>query len=76
MGTYAIAYTVENGNGFSNDEPWIEVGFERNLGLCKKRAAEMIEDGLQRVEIFQFGADLHETYSWNYVKEHRIDFEV
>lgn len=72
MGTYAIAYADENGNGFTDNEPWIEDGFGKDLESCKRRAAEMIRNGLKQVIVFQFGAQLCETYSWDYVKQHEI----
>lgn len=72
MGSYAIAYADKNGNGFSNDEPWIEAGFEKDLGLCKRRAIEMVKHGLKKVTVFKFGSQLCDTYSWNYIKEHVV----
>ena len=50
MGSYAIAYADKNGNGFSNDEPWIEAGFEKDLELCKRRAIEMVKHGLKKLQ--------------------------
>ena len=72
MGSYAIAYTDNNGNGFSDTEPWIEAGFEKDIDACRTRANEMRKDGLKNVTIFQFGNILEDTYTWKYVKEHEI----
>lgn len=71
-GNYAIAYEDENGNGFSNSEPWILLACGKDVESCKKRAAELVKSGFKTAIPFMFGSELLESYSWDYVKSHRI----
>lgn len=72
QGTYAIAYADRNGNNFSKTEPWIMAEFGDDIENCKKKAAELTEEGYKKVTPFQFGKKLLESYTWNYVTRHKI----
>ncbi len=72
QGTYAIAYADKDGTSFSTSEPWIMATFGDNIEECKNRATELIKEGYKKVTPFQFGKRLLESYSWNYVKRHKI----
>ena len=42
-GNYAIAYEDENGNGFSNSEPWILDEFGKDIESCKKKLLNQLK---------------------------------
>ena len=72
QGTYAIAYADKDGTNFSSSEPWIMVEFGDNIEECKTKATELIKEGYKKVIPFQFGKRLLESYSWDYVKKHKL----
>lgn len=71
--TYAIAYADKNGNGFSNSEPWVMAQFGDDIEECKTKAMELVNEGYKKVIPFQFGKELLESYSWEYVRMNRIE---
>lgn len=70
--TYAIAYANKDGAGFFDSEPWIMAEFGDNIEECKNKAKGLIKEGYKKVITFQFGKRLLESYSWDYVKRHKI----
>ena len=75
-GNYAIAYADKNGKGFSDTEPWIDDNYGDDLPCCLLGANELIEEGYKDVIPFQFGKRERESYSWKYVRQHRVEVEV
>lgn len=71
-GSYAIVYADKNGNGFSDTKPWILDDFGDDLESCRIKAKEMLEEGFQKIIVFQFGKRKREEYSWKYVRGHKI----
>lgn len=63
----AIAYTDLNGNGFTNEEPWID---EWN-GDYPKRVLELVNLGYKDVIPF-YMKDSLESYTWEYINRHKI----
>lgn len=72
QGNYAIVYADKDGRSFSENEPWILDEFGNDIKKCKIRVTELIKMGYKKVIPFQFGQRLLESYSWNYVKRHKI----
>lgn len=75
QGTYAIAYAGKDGTSFSPSEPWILAEFGDNIEECKGRVIALVNEGFKNVILFQFGKRLLESYSWNYVKRHKVSGE-
>lgn len=71
QGTYGIGYADVNGMGFSDFEPWISTGFD-TVAECKNRVTELINEGYKRVTPFKIDDELPESYTWDYVEQHRI----
>ena len=63
----AIANTDQNGNGFTDREPWID----ECDSDCKDRVHELIQTGYKNVTPFHIDDDL-EFYTWAYVNKHKI----
>ena len=71
MKDVCIAYADKSGNGFSVSEPWIEDNFN-TLEDCEQKANDLKEEGYQHVILFYKGEEELESYSWEYVEQHKI----
>lgn len=67
---FAIAYMDENGNGFTENEPWID-GEYSTIPEIRERAVELFQDGMTNIIPFEV-VDEIASYSWDYVKRHRV----
>lgn len=74
--SYAIAYSGKDGAGF-NGLPWI-LDDINSKEECILIASKMISDGFLYVIPFQFISrrKKQEEYSWEYVKENRLDMNT
>ena len=71
MKDVCIAYADKSGNGFSVSEPWIEDNFN-TLEDCEQKASDLKKEGYQHVILFYKGEEELESYSWEYVEQHKI----
>ena len=71
MKDVCFAYADKSGNGFSVSEPWIEDNFN-TLEDCEQKANDLKEEGYQHVILFYKGEEELESYSWEYVEQHKI----
>ena len=62
-----IAYLDQNGNGFTNKEPWVDE-YDCNY---EDRVHELIQAGYKNVTPFHIDDDL-ESYTLEYVNKHKI----
>lgn len=69
---FAIAYLDKNGNGYSQNEPWLLNDFD-NKDECFIKAKEMIAKGYKDVTIFELDVKLPETISWEYVRKRKFN---
>lgn len=72
MQNICIAYADKDGNGFSVNEPWIEDNFN-TLDDCMQKATELRKEGYQHVILFCQGTEELESYSWEYVEQHKYN---
>lgn len=63
--------TVKYVLNFSVSEPWIEDNFN-TLEDCEQKANDLKEEGYQHVILFYKGEEELESYSWEYVEQHKI----
>lgn len=71
---YAIAYSNKDGTDFDGI-PWILD--ENSEDDCILTASKMTKNGFRDVIPFQFSRrQKQEEYSWEYVKENRLDIKV
>lgn len=63
----AIAYVDQNGNGFTDKEPWVDEG----NGSYQERVLELISMGYKNVIPFSVEDNL-ESYTWEYINKHKI----
>lgn len=74
--SYAIAYSNKDGTDF-NGVPWILEDIN-SKDECILTASKMIKNGFRDVIPFQFISrrQTQEEYSWEYVKENRVDMNT
>ena len=67
MKDVCIAYADKSGNGFSVSEDNFNT-----LEDCEQKANDLKEEGYQHVILFYKGEEELESYSWEYVEQHKI----
>ena len=68
-GDYGVAYLDEDGEGFSDTEPYIvDCGNEK---ICRDYVKGMIEDGYKKAVPFKY-AESKDYYDWDYVERNKI----
>lgn len=67
---YAVAYLDQDGEGFSQTEPWIVDS--PSLEQCKRDAKDLVSNGYPKVVCFKYKQNL-EGITWDYVEKNKVN---
>lgn len=68
---YAVAYLDQDGEGFSQMEPWILDS--PSLEQCKRDASDLILRGYPKVICFKYETINSEGITWDYVDKNKVN---